>query len=116
MHCMYRNGKPFGTCWKLFRCGGCVVGPVDSDGELTGSDLAYIYPDLSTALVGTFEKGEFVSGQISSLVSIRLDYGAIQVTNVIGESCIKLIPKVPTFTAGEGPLLKREISTNEKVQ
>ena len=79
-HCMYRNGKPFGTCWKPFRWGGCVVGRVDSDGELTGPDLAYVYPDLTTALVGSFEKGELVAGQVSSLVSVRLDYGAIQVT------------------------------------
>ena len=82
-HCMCRNGKPFGTCWKLFRWGGCVVGRVDEDGELTGPDLAYIYPDLTTVLVGTFKKGELVSGQVSSLASVRLDYGAIQVARVI---------------------------------
>ena len=84
---MYRNGKPFGTCWKPFRWGGCVVGRVDSDGELTGPDLAYVYPDLTTALVGSFEKGELVAGQVSSLVSIRLDYGAIQVSTVVVERC-----------------------------
>ena len=84
-YCMFRNGRPFGTCWKLFRCGGCVVGRVDEDGELTGGDLAYIYPDLTTALVGNFKKGELVSGQVSSLVSVRLDYGAIQVTSNRGK-------------------------------
>jgi len=97
---MYRNGRPFGTCWKLFRCGGCVVGRVDEDGEFTGPDIAYLYPDLTTALVGNFKSGELVSGQVSSLISVRLDYGAIQ---------------VPTFKAGEGPVLRREISTNEKM-
>ena len=59
-----------------------MVGRVDEDGELTGGDLAYIYPDLTTALVGNFKKGELVSGQVSSLVSVRLDYGAIQVTTI----------------------------------
>ena len=29
---------------------------VNEEGELTGSDLAYLYPDLKTAIVGTFEK------------------------------------------------------------
>ena len=58
-----------------------MVGRVDEDGELTGGDLAYIYPDLTTALVGNFKKGELISGQVSSLVSVRLDYGAIQVTS-----------------------------------
>ena len=62
-----------------------MVGRVDEDGELTGPDLAYIYPDLTTVLVGTFKKGELVSGQVSSLVSVRLDYGAIQVARVIVE-------------------------------
>merc|ERR1711892_620657 len=28
---MYRNGKPFGTCWKIIRGGGCVVGRVDEE-------------------------------------------------------------------------------------
>ena len=55
---------------------------MDEDGELTGPDLAYIYPDLTTVLVGNFKKGELVSGQVSSLVSVRLDYGAIQVARV----------------------------------
>ena len=91
----HRNGRPFGTCWKLFRCGGCVVGRVDEDGEFTGicrsfsqiisyfgnlgPDIAYLYPDLSTALVGNFKSGDLVTGQVSSLISVRLDYGAIQV-------------------------------------
>ena len=56
---------------------------MDEDGELTGPDLAYIYPDLTTVLVGNFKKGELVSGQVSSLVSVRLDYGAIQVATVV---------------------------------
>ena len=30
---------------------------------LTGDDLAYLFPDLATALVGTFRRGELVTGQ-----------------------------------------------------
>ena len=60
-----------------------MVGRVDEDGELTGPDLAYIYPDLTSVLLGNFKKGELVSGQVSSLVSVRLDYGAIQVAKVV---------------------------------
>ena len=44
-----------------------------------GPDIAYLYPDLSTALVGNFKSGDLVTGQVSSLISVRLDYGAIQV-------------------------------------
>ena len=40
----HRNGKPFGTCWKLYRWGGSIVGRVDEDGEFTGmaGHLSYV--------------------------------------------------------------------------
>ena len=49
-----------GVCWQLLPGGGCVVGDVDSLGEHSGDNIAYIYPDLSTALLGTFHQGELV--------------------------------------------------------
>ena len=39
----HRNGKPFGTCWKLFRWGGSIVGRVDEDGEFTGRTSSIVY-------------------------------------------------------------------------
>ena len=33
------------------------MGRVDTDGKLTGGDIAYIYPDYATALVGQFIGG-----------------------------------------------------------
>ena len=48
----HKNGLPDGTCWRIIRGGGCVVGMVDEHGHLTGDDIAYIYPDFLTALVG----------------------------------------------------------------
>lgn len=97
---MHRNGRAFGTGWRMIPGGGCVVGRVNEEGELTGSDLAYLYPDLKTAIVGTFEKGELVSGQTSSLQALHLDYGAV---------------KVPKFLPGQGPFLRRQISTTEQM-
>ena len=84
------------------------MGRVDEDGEFTGMaghlpqsishsflclgpDIAYLYPDLSTALVGNFKSGELVSGQVSSLISVRLDYGAIQVV-ILKEASRKCSP------------------------
>jgi len=93
---MHRNGKPFGTCWKIIRGGGCVVGRVDEDGRLTGTKVAYIYPDFKTALVGTFREGVMVSTQESTLTGYTTDYGCI---------------KVPTFSDPTGPMFSREIST-----
>ena len=49
-----------GMCWHLQPGGGCVVGDVDSSGEHTGANIAYIYPDNVTAFVGQFDNGEFV--------------------------------------------------------
>ena len=43
---MYRNGVPWGTCWRIIRGGGCVVGRVDEDGKLSGNSVAYLYPDF----------------------------------------------------------------------
>ena len=51
--------------------GGVVCGQVDSSGNLTGSDLVYLYPDLTTCLSGTFTDGQFISGHQASIVSLK---------------------------------------------
>ena len=43
---MYRNGVPFGTCWRVVRGGGCVVGRVDEDGRLSGGVIIVLYSGL----------------------------------------------------------------------
>merc|ERR1711971_1542764 len=76
---MHRNGKPFGTCWKIIRGGGVVVGRVDEEGRLSGNKIAYVYPDFKTALVGTFKEGELVSAQEAEVTGSLMDYQCIQV-------------------------------------
>ncbi len=49
------NGKPTGAFWIGLLGGGYLHGEFDSRGHVTGSDLAFIYPDGETALVGHFE-------------------------------------------------------------
>jgi len=119
---MHRNGKPFGTCWKviyygvqkgmidnsrlcnkgltnretIIRGGGVVVGRVDEEGRLSGNKIAYVYPDFKTALVGTFKEGELVSAQEAELTGSLMDYGCIQ---------------VPIFSEPKGGSFTREIST-----
>jgi len=95
---MHRNGKPFGTCWKIIRGGGVVVGRVDEDGRLSGNKIAYIYPDFKTALLGTFKDGELVSAQEAEVTGTMMDYSCIQVP-ILSE------PKGGTFT--------REISSSD---
>jgi len=93
---MYRNGRPFGTCWEIVRGGGCVVGKVDEDGKLSGTRIAYIYPDFQTCLVGSFRDGEMVSAQSSRIMGLATE-----------NNCIK----VPTFDEPDGRLFRRELST-----
>ncbi|XP_023349009.1 histone-lysine N-methyltransferase SETD7 [Eurytemora carolleeae] len=97
---MHRNGKPFGTCWKIIRGGGCVVGVVDEEGQLSGTNIAYIYPDFKTALVGNFRDGVLEFGQVSSVKKVTTDNLGI---------------KVPQFIEPEGRLYRREISTYDFV-
>ena len=65
----YRQGRPRGFCWSAVLGQAWLVGWQDSQGEMTG-DLAYIYPDLKTAIVGQFFRGKLVSGFHSRVVSL----------------------------------------------
>ena len=64
--------------------GGYLVGKVDDKGELTGPDIAYIYPDFRcyssffkhvvlptcrTAIRGEFVAGQMVSGRQCQVIS-----------------------------------------------
>ena len=60
--------------------------------------IAYIYPDFKTALLGTFKEGELVSAQEVEVTETMMDYSCIQVP-------ILSDPKEGTFT--------REISTSD---
>jgi len=97
---MHRNGKPFGTCWKILKGGGYVVGKVNEDGQLTGTNIAYMFPDIETALVGIFEDGVMKEAKATKLSEVILDYGCI---------------KVPKFSSTVGATLYRELSTSDFV-
>lgn len=56
----YDKGIPVGHCWKGLIGGSWIHGVVDCEGKFTGEDIAFVYPDLKTALVGKFEDGLMV--------------------------------------------------------
>ena len=58
--------------------------------------IAYVYPDFKTALVGTFQESQLVSAQEAELTGSLMDYGCIQ---------------VPIFSDPKGGSYTREIST-----
>jgi len=56
----FKSGKPEGPVWmgligEPIIGQGFLYGKLNSEGKLTGDNIAYIYPDYLTALIGTFE-------------------------------------------------------------
>ncbi len=45
----------------------------DSEGELTGDDIIYAYPDYNTLLVGKFKSGVMISARLAAARSITFD-------------------------------------------
>ena len=74
----HKNGRPAGTCWKIIRGGGCIVGKVDKAGKMTGKNIAYIYPDYTTALVGEFIDGVMVTAQETVVADVTEDAAGIK--------------------------------------
>ena len=73
----YRRGRPSGFCWSAVLGRAWLVGWLDSEGEMTG-ELAYIYPDLRTAIVGQFYQAKLVSGFPSRLVGLSYNSGLVE--------------------------------------
>ena len=88
----HRNGFPVDICWKIIRGGGCVVGTVDENGQMSGDNIAYIYPDYVTALVGTFTNGVMERGQEANVLAVEEDNAGI---------------KIPLFSEPKGHVHKR---------
>ena len=71
----YRKGLPSGLCWAAVQGTAWLTGWLDSQGEMTGPELAFIYPDMSTAITGHFVKGKLVSGFHSRVVGLTHEGG-----------------------------------------
>ena len=52
---------------------------MDERGELTGDNIAYIYPDYKTALRGRFEDGVLVEAQEAEVIGAEEDEAGIMV-------------------------------------
>ena len=79
--------------------------------------MAYIYPDYTTAILGTFEDGVLVSGRSTSIKSISLQkVNHVYSFYIFWQQNSKMWfdfqgVVVPVFKPGQGPLLEREIAT-----
>lgn len=68
----YRN-VPVGLVWRFLRGGSCLVGRSDGSwSALSGDHIAFLYPDLRTALVGTFIEGRLTLAQTCFVSSVTI--------------------------------------------
>ena len=68
---IYKNGIRTGISVRFKIGGGFVIGRVNAEGELTGDNISYIYPDYQTMIVGQFKDGILTSGQFAELVDLE---------------------------------------------
>jgi hypothetical protein len=71
----FRNGRIdspvwFGMVGEPVVAQSFLYGQLNKKGKLTGDDIAYIYPDYLTALVGKFEDKTMKSGRESKIVQV----------------------------------------------
>ncbi len=93
----FDHGKPVGIWWSLIVDGGTVVGPVDERGNLTGTEIVFLYPDFKTGLMGNFQDGQLVCAQAVTLICTVEEHKM----------------PIPLFSEPTGAFFKREISTLE---
>ena len=80
---IFRNGKADGPVWygmvaEPYIAQGFLYGQLNKKGKLTGDNIAYIYPDYLTALVGKFEDQKMKSARESKITQIICKDGIIQ--------------------------------------
>ncbi|XP_043982095.1 histone-lysine N-methyltransferase SETD7 [Gambusia affinis] len=83
----YKDNIRCGECWIYYPDGGSVFGQVNEDGEMTGSSIAYIYPDGCTALYGSFVDGEIIEAHLATLTS-----------NQTGRPRFQIAPNSPVYS------------------
>ena len=81
----YGSGVPVGNIWEWQEGGGYLTGVVDDDGTFTGDNIAFVYPDFCTAILGRFNNGVLVDGVSAALADVSIeDDIAVAKWSVIG--------------------------------
>ena len=70
--CWYYHNSPCGMAWKFLKGGGFLIGQVDALGTMSGESIAFLYPDLRTALYGSFIKGKMSVAQTCFVKSVTI--------------------------------------------
>ena len=72
----FSRGLPVGACWLAKEGQGWLYGQVDHKGRFTGDEIVFLYPDLSTCLLGKFEDGVMKEAVEARVASADLDQDA----------------------------------------
>ncbi len=78
----YRRGVPSGHCWLAKEGQGWICGAVDERGRFTGNDIAFVYPDRTTCLLGRFEDEVMVEATCARLVGATKNDAAVLVPSI----------------------------------
>ena len=70
------------------------MGELDQEGSYTG-EAGYLYPDLSTAIVGVFEDGRLVRGREARLAGLECEMGLLRPR---WSSCCIFLNQIIIFT------------------
>ena len=76
----FSKGVPSGYCWLAQEGQGWLYGQVDDHGHFSGHEIAYIYPNLSTALLGTFHKDQLVEARACHITSAFIENDLLRVS------------------------------------
>ena len=100
----YRHGRCVGQCWQWCEGGGWLTGQVDTRGAMTGDNVAFVYPDLSTCLHGQYDNGVAVSVRAGLVTSVNMD-NDIATPHLVTTSPESVTHSVSTMSSvGPGPL------------
>ncbi|MBN3290681.1 SETD7 methyltransferase, partial [Polypterus senegalus] len=67
----YKDNNRHGECWVYYPDGGSMFGEVNEEGEMTGSKIAYVYPNGTTALHGKFIDGEMIEARQATILVVE---------------------------------------------
>ena len=109
----FKNGKLEGNFWLGMLGNGFLHGKVDENGHITGDEIAYIYPDGTTALKGRFEKKFMQAARNVDVLKYQCDENGMLVvqdfTPPLTEHVFNYSPPTnESFGGGDLPLTVRD--------
>ena len=69
----FRKGLPFGCCWLAKEGQGWLYGSVDNRGRFSGDNVAFLFPDRTTAMVGNFQDEIMIQAAAGRVTGAKLN-------------------------------------------